>query len=68
MSFMFTLCMDIYALYLMQRNRRIMNKYECLVKQSHIIKKIIRYFSSFESAFAWLKLEGYEVISVKEVS
>lgn len=43
-------------------------KFECIVKQRGITIKIIRYFENIEYAFAWLELEGYKVISVKELT
>lgn len=44
-----------------------MRKYECLVKRDRITEKIIRWFTSDESAFAWLELEGYRVFYIKEL-
>ena len=44
-----------------------MKKYECLVKRDRITEKIIRWFTSDESAFAWLELEGYQVFYIKEL-
>lgn len=44
-----------------------MKKYECLVRRYGITEKIIRYFSDSEHAWAWLELEGYKVIRIKEV-
>ena len=44
-----------------------MKKYECLVKRDGITEKIIRWFKSDESAFAWLELEGYRVFYIKEL-
>lgn len=46
--------------------------FECLVTQNllrcgKITKRIIRWFESEEYAFAWLELEGYKVISIKEL-
>jgi len=42
-------------------------KFECIVKDRKVYRKFIRYFSSVEAAFAWLELEGYKVISLKEL-
>lgn len=44
-----------------------MIKFECLVTRDRITKKIIRFFTSQEYAFAWLELEGYKVLSTKQL-
>lgn len=41
--------------------------YECIVKRDGVISKIIRAFTSIQYAFAWLELEGYKIISIKEL-
>ncbi len=45
-----------------------MKKFECLAKRDGTTKKFIRYFSDSEHAFAWLELEGYRVICIKELT
>lgn len=45
----------------------IMKKYECLVVSNRITEKIIRWFTDSEHAYAWLELEGYKVIQIKEL-
>lgn len=42
--------------------------YKCLVQRSGIVKEITRWFENAEYAFAWLELEGYKVIRIREVS
>lgn len=44
-----------------------MKKYECLVKRGTVTEKIVRYFTNYEFAFAWLELEGYRVFCIKEL-
>jgi len=43
-------------------------KFECIVVDRGTYKKFIRDFTSVENAFAWLELEGYKVISLRELS
>lgn len=45
-----------------------MIKYECLVSRNRITEKFIRFFTSQEYAFAWLELEGYKVLSIKQLT
>lgn len=45
-----------------------MIKFECFVRRDRITKKIIRFFISQKYAFAWLELEGYKVLSIKQLS
>ena len=42
-------------------------KFECIVVDRGVYKKFIRYYDSVELAFAWLELEGYKVISLREL-
>lgn len=46
--------------------------FECLVSRRYIsggkvTKKVIRWFSDEAHAFAWLSLEGYKVLSVRQI-
>ena len=43
-----------------------MKKFECLVKQGSVTKPIVRYFKNEEYAYAWLSLEGYTVLWIRE--
>lgn len=45
-----------------------MIRFECLVTRNRITEKIIRFFTSQECAFAWLELEGYKVLSIKQLN
>lgn len=44
-----------------------MPKFECIVKRNGILEKVIRCFTDSEHAFAWLELEGYKVVYLKEL-
>jgi hypothetical protein len=37
------------------------------VKRGTITEKIIRYFTNSKYAYAWLELEGYQVLCIKEL-
>lgn len=43
-----------------------MKKFECLVKRGRVTKHIVRYFKNEEYAYAWLSLEGYTVLWIRE--
>ena len=45
-----------------------MIKFECLVNRDRITQKIIRFFTNQEYAFIWLELEGYKVLSIKQLN
>lgn len=45
-----------------------MKPYECIVRgRNRKCKLIVRYFASEEAAIGWLTLEGYKIVSVREI-